>query len=161
MKIFRIAALSLLFVLGGCANFQNAWNVLTSAQVTPQTVVVAANTFDALEATATAYLKLRRCSATSGPVCRDPGVTKKIIPAVRSGRVARNNLEQFFRDHPGQLGPQGLYDALQAAINTLQGIISQYHLAMNQPADAHLAFLDEDDGLDDALQFSTGVILAQ
>lgn len=113
--------------LGACANLQNAWNVATSAQVTYQTVAIAANTFDALEATATAYLRLPKCGGTV-VVCRDPTATKKIIPAVRAGRVARNNLEQFFVDHPGQLGPQGLYDALQASINTLQGVISQYNI---------------------------------
>lgn len=113
--------------LGACANFQNTWNTLTSAQVTYQTVAVAANTFDALEATATAYLRLPKCGGVS-KVCRDPAATKKIIPAVRAGRVARNNLEQFFVDHPGQLGPQGLYDALQTSISTLQSVISQYNI---------------------------------
>ena len=111
--------------LGGCANLQNAWGVLTSVQVTPQAVSIAGNTFDALEATATNYLRLAKCTGSNGPICRDPAASKKIISAVRSGRVARNNLEQFFADHPGQLGPQGLYDAFNAAISTLQTILAQ------------------------------------
>lgn len=121
-----ILACAFALALSGCANLSTAWNTLTSTQVTYQTVAVAANTFDALEATATAYLKLPKCNGLI-KICRDPSATKKIISAVRAGRVARNNLEQFFADHPGQLGPQGLYDALQAAITTLQGVISQYN----------------------------------
>lgn len=125
MKRFLIV-LGLSVSLAGCANLTNAWNVLTSTSVSPTVVVVAVNTFDALEVTAANYLKLPRC-ASGGPVaCRDPGVTAKIIPAVRSGRGARNQLEQFIASHPGQLGPQGLYDALMASVNTLQSIYSQY-----------------------------------
>ena len=120
--------LTLALALTGCANLQNAWNTLTTAQVTTTQVSVAGNTFDALEATATRYLQLSRCSGTNGPICRDPAVTKKVISAVRAGRVARNNLEQFFTDHPGQLGPQGLYDALQASITTLQSVITTYNI---------------------------------
>ena len=123
-----ILALSFAIGLTACASLQNDWNVLTSTQVTITTVAVAGNTFDALEATATAYLRLPRCGSTSGAVCRDPAASKKIISAVRAGRVARNNLEQFFVDHPGQLGPQGLYDALQASIATLQGVIATYNI---------------------------------
>jgi hypothetical protein len=128
--MMRKLLLGLALALGvtACANLKNDLAVLTSTQVTITTVAVAGNTFDALEATATAYLRLPRCSGTNGPACRDPAATKKIIPAVRSGRVARNNLEQFFADHPGQLGPQGLYDALQASINTLQDVIAQYNV---------------------------------
>lgn len=123
-----LAILALTLTVGGCAQLQNDWAKLTSAQVTITTVAVAGNTFDALEATATSYLQLPRCNGTNGPICRDPGATKKIISAVRAGRVARNNLEQFFTDHPGQLGPQGLYDALQASISTLQSVINTYNI---------------------------------
>lgn len=128
MKKLAIA-LTLAFGLMGCAQVQNAWTTLTGAQVSPQAVIVAANTFDALEATATNYLRLRKCTGTNGPVCRDPAATAKIIPAIRAGRVARNNLEQFLKDHPGQLGPSGLYDALVTANTTLQGVFAQYNVA--------------------------------
>lgn len=124
LPLFVVAALA----LGGCANLTNAWNTLTSSQVTASQVAVAGNTFDGLEAIATGYLRLTKCNGANGPICRDPTATKQIISAIRGGRVARNNLEQFFKDHPGQLGPQGLYDALQTAISTLQGIFSQYHV---------------------------------
>ena len=121
-------AFVLIGALTGCAQLQNDWAALTGAQVTVTTVSVAGNTFDALEATATNYLRLPKCTGANGPICRDPKATAVIIPAVRSGRVARNNLEQFFKDHPGQLGPSGLYAALQAAISTLKDIFAQYNI---------------------------------
>lgn len=121
-----ILALSLAFALAGCASLSNTWNAVTGATVSPAAVIVAANAFDALEVTATNYLKLVKCNGSNGPVCRDPAATKVIVPAVRSGRVARNNLEQFLKDNPGQLGPSGLYNALTASINTLQGVVAQY-----------------------------------
>lgn len=129
----RIAAIVLAgCLLASCASLQNAYNAATGANVNPTTVIVAANTFDALEATATNYLKLPKCTASNGPICRDPAATKAIIPAVRSGRVARTNLEQFFKDHPGQLGPTGLYSALTASISTLQGVYAQYNIGASK-----------------------------
>ena len=112
----------LLLALGGCAQL----TALTSSTVSTESVGIAVNGFDALEATATNYLRLRRCTGTNGPVCRDPAATAEIIPAVRAGRVARNNIEQFLKDHPGQLGTTGLYDALTAASSTLGAIITKY-----------------------------------
>ena len=128
--MLRRFLLTILLTAGvaGCANLQNAWNVITSTSVSPTVVVIAVNTFDALEATATNYLRLPRCK-TGGPIaCRDPNVTAKIVPAVRSGRAARNQLEAFIGSHPGQLGPKGLYDALIAATATLQTIFAQYNI---------------------------------
>lgn len=125
-KIFL--ALTLAVSLAGCATFTKTWDAVTGATVSPAAVIVAANAFDALEVTATNYLRLKKCTGTNGPVCRDPAATAKIIPAVRSGRVARNNLEQFLKDNPGALGPAGLYNALTASINTLQGVIAVYNV---------------------------------
>lgn len=126
----RKLILTIAFAVGlaGCAQINNAWDVVTSSSVPPQLVIVAGNTVDALEATATNYLTLPRCTGKNGPVCRSPAATAQLIPAVRSMRVARNNLEQFLSDHPGQLATQGLYDALQASIRTVQDIIAQYHI---------------------------------
>lgn len=131
----KLLVLSLLLVLGGCAalsKVENAFNTLSGATVSPAAVVVAVNSFDALEATATNYLRLKKCSPATGPVCRDPAATKVLIPAVRNARKARNDLESFLADHPGQLGTQGLYDALQLSINTIQGIIVTYHIGAPQ-----------------------------
>lgn len=125
MKKLLIAA-TLALSLVGCANLQNAYNTVTGASVSPTAVYVAANSFDAVEVTATNYLRLKKCSPSSGPVCRDPAATAKIIPAVRSGRVARNNLLAFMKANPGQLGPVGLYNALTSATQTLQQVEATY-----------------------------------
>lgn len=124
--------------LGGCASTQFGQKIegvvsaITGATVDPQAVIIASNVFDGLQRTATNYLKLPRCTGSNGPVCRDSNATAKIVPAVRSGRVARNNLQQFLKDHPGELGPTGLYDALQAAITTLQGAFTEYNVGAAQ-----------------------------
>jgi hypothetical protein len=125
-KLFLAFALTL--SLAGCAQFNTAWDAVTSAQVTTTQVVVLGNTFDALEATATNYLNLPKCSGTNGPVCAEPAAVAKIIPAIRSGRVARDNLEQFAADHPDKLGSSGLYDALKTTVATIQGIFAQYSI---------------------------------
>ena len=125
-----IIALAVALALGGCGttgtSLQNAYTTLTGTSVSPTAVYVAANSFDAVEATATNYLRLPKCTGSNGPVCRDPKATAKIIPAVRSGRVARTNLETFMKNNPGALGPTGLYNALTTATATLQQIIAQY-----------------------------------
>ena len=131
-RIFIAAALACAVTLGGCATqfgqkVEGVYSAITGATVDPQSVIVASNIFDGLQRTATNYLRLPKCNGKT-PICRDPGATKVIIPAIRSGRVARNNLHQFLHDHPGQLGPTGLYDALQASINTLQQAFPQYNI---------------------------------
>src|SRR6185312_146307 len=124
----KLIPIILALSLGGCAGLTNAYNTLSGTSVSPTAVYVAANAFDAVEVTATNYLKLKKCSATSGPVCRSVTATKQIIPAVRSGRVARTNLENFMAQNPGALGPVGLYNALTSATSTLQAIVSQYNI---------------------------------
>lgn len=125
----KIIVLAVVLSLGGCASLQNDWNALTGSAVSPTAVIVAGNSFDALEATATNYLRLKKCSTASGPICRDPKATAIIIPAIRSGRASRTNLEQFMANHPGKLGDQGLYNALQTAITTLKQAFSIYGIS--------------------------------
>jgi hypothetical protein len=130
MKKFLIIA-SLALSLGGCSTFERLKQTAEAVgqyTVSPQTVVIASNTFDALEITATNYLGLKACRKASTVVCRDPTATALIIPAIRSGRVARNNLQQFLADHPNELGPSGAYDALSASISTIQGVFAQYKI---------------------------------
>lgn len=118
--------LVLALALGACANLQNAYSTITGASVSPEMVYVARNSFDALEVTATNYI--RYCTSHRGGTgCSDTAI-KSLIPAVRSGRVARNNLTQFQKDNPGALGPAGLYNALVTATNTLQAVENQYNI---------------------------------
>ena len=125
MKKFLLV-FALGFSLTACAQITSTWDRLTSAQVSPTAVYVAANAFDAVEITATNYLKLCRTSP-SNVTCSSRAIAT-IIPAVRSGRVARTNLEQFMQAHPDAIGATGLYDALVSATNTLQGISTQYNI---------------------------------
>lgn len=126
--ILLLASLALV----GCSSARTALNTLeaaTQTSVSPEAVIIAASSFDVMEITATNYLRLRRCTGTNGPLCRDPVITPTIIMAVRTGRNARNDLKKFARSHPGQLGPQGTYDALVTATNTLKSALNTYQTA--------------------------------
>lgn len=127
-KLFLAAALSASLLAGGCSNVQQSWDILTSAQVPPKEILIAAQGVNAVEATATNYLNLRRCTGSNGPICRDPVVTVQIIPAVQSLREARNNAVLFLKTHPGQLGPSGLIDAINTAADTLNAIYAKYNI---------------------------------
>jgi hypothetical protein len=130
-------ALALFVSLGGCApgsfgsKVEGVISAVTGAAVSPAAIIIAANSFDALEVTAKNYINPqlnKRCNGSNGPICRDPAATIALNKAIRSGRVARNNAKQFLRDHPGQLGSQGLYDALQTSVSTLEAIFKQYSI---------------------------------
>lgn len=120
MRKFILAAV-LALNLGGCALFQ----AVSDAQVSEQAVYVASNAFNVAQITATNYLQLPKCTGASF-VCRSPTATAMIIPAVRSGRAARDELQTFVRNNPGRLGAAGTYNALVAATNSLQAIFAQY-----------------------------------
>lgn len=131
MKKLLIILLSL--SLAGCASLERLKQTVEAVgefTVSPEAVIIASNTFDALEITATNYLKLKSCRKIPSNICRDPTATALIIPAIRSGRVARNDLQQFLAEHPNQLGPSGGFDALNASISTIKGILSQYKIGV-------------------------------
>jgi hypothetical protein len=112
--------------LGACSTLQNITGIVTGTTVTPEQAYIAANAFDAVEATATTYLNLPPC-ATGGPtICRTASAVNAIVPAIRSGRIARNNLEAAVNASGGAPVPATLYQVLQGATSTLQGIIVQY-----------------------------------
>jgi hypothetical protein len=121
-----ILAFTLALSLGACSTLQSLSN-LTTVQVSPQAVYLAENSFDAIEVTATGYLRI--CHAKmSTPGCSSTAIAQ-IVPAVRSGRVARSNINAFMKAHPDALGAAGLYDALVTATNTLQSVSTQYNIA--------------------------------
>jgi hypothetical protein len=136
-NLFAVGAIiALAACLGGCAELgtfetkvKGAISAIEGATVSASAIEVSASVYDALEATGKNYVNPelnKRCNGSNGPICRDPVATIKINAAIRSGRVARNNAKQFLRDHPGQLGSKGLYDALQTSVTTLRGIFSEY-----------------------------------
>lgn len=136
MKFFKIAALVGALALSGCSGLKEFWdtgmsvaNAISSSEVNQDAFVVAATTYDSMVIVATRYQSLRRCTGSNGPLCRNPALRQQIDAAVYSGRVARNNLKEFFRTHPGQLGPGGLYDSLVTATNTIKGATAAYRTA--------------------------------
>lgn len=120
------------FTLAGCVGTRLGSFIATvesaaTGTVSPAAIYIARNSFDAVEVSATNYLLLKKCP-TNAPFCRDPKATADLIPAIRSGRVARNNATQFLTDHPNQLGTQGLYDALTTATDTIKSILDKYNI---------------------------------
>lgn len=125
-KIALACAIALM--VSGCANFQNAWDTLTGAKVSPNAVYVAANTADSGEVLATAYLRACHKAPSAYAAC-SKSIEVKVVDAVRAVRTARNNIRAFLVAHPDALGASGLYDALIAAQQTLSTIINDYNLA--------------------------------
>lgn len=121
-----LAAAAVALALGGCSTLQNDWSLLTSASVPATSVIVTGNSYDALEGVATAYLNFCKANRSLSVCSNYVSVRKALLPAVRSARVARTNLENFLIQNPTQLGPSGLYSALETAISTLQSVITQY-----------------------------------
>ena len=119
-------------LLGGCqgtkfGDFIATVKSAASGTVSPEAIYIARNAFNVVEVSATNYLNLQRCPKQA-PFCRDPEATKQLIPAIRSGRDARNAATVFLKEHPNELGPQGLYDALTISTDTIKGILARYNV---------------------------------
>ena len=122
-----LAALVLTFALAGCAqqiqDVKNAYTAVTTATVTPQQVYIAANAYDAVEASAANYLRLPVCGNFP---CRNPNATKGIVSAVRSARLARNRLEAAVSAIPGAPVDANLFATLTGSTATLKAILQTY-----------------------------------
>lgn len=116
MKKLLFAAL-LLFPLGGCATLQTDWTIITGASVSPTQIIVAANAFDAAEATATQYLNYCH-SAVPAPSYCALTTRQSLVKAVRAGIAARKQLEPYITS--GAAGPSALYNTLVATVQALQ-----------------------------------------
>ena len=112
-----LLGLTLALSLGACANLQNAWQVVTSAAVSPTQIIVAGNAFDAAEASATQYLLYCKATVPVPSACA-LSTRKKVVAAVRAGRTARNGLEPYVVS--GTAGPSALFNTMVTSINTLQ-----------------------------------------
>ena len=112
-----LLAVSLVLALGGCTNLQNAWQMITSASVSPTQIIVAANSFDAAEASATQYLLYCKATVPVPTYCALK-TRQTVVAAVRAGRTARNGLEPYVVS--GTAGPSVLFNTMVTSINTLQ-----------------------------------------
>lgn len=120
-----VFALLAALLLSGCA----AIKVVQSSKVTVSQVVIVGNAADAIEATATNYLQLRKCAAgekTGKAVCRDPRATKPIIAAIHSERTARDAFTAFYKAHPDGIGAAGLYDGLNSSIAIVSATLANF-----------------------------------
>jgi len=126
-KILTVWLVACVLMVGACAKIETAWNNATSTTVTTNTVYIFENAYIALEQTATNYVSLPSCSKPTAPkICSDDAVVAKIVPAVKSLRVANDALVAIQKNHPDQLGASGVYDVAKTAYNTLLSIINTY-----------------------------------
>lgn len=128
-----VLGISIFLAIGGCAQIQKTFdtvgNAITAAEnaVTPQQIYIAANAFDAIKVSATNYLELKRCPQNA-PFCRDPAVTKKLIPLIRAGTVARNNVVAWARANPNGFADVSLYNKLTAITSTIEEMMRKYNI---------------------------------
>jgi hypothetical protein len=112
-----LLVIPLLFTLGACASLQTDWSIITGATVSPTQILVAANAFDAGEATATQYLLFCKATVPAPSYCA-LATRQAVVKAVRAGRVARAQLEPYIVS--GSAGPSAVYNTLVATVQALQ-----------------------------------------
>ena len=120
-RLFSVLLLT--FALAGCTQLSNAWGVLTGATITPQQVYIAANAFDAVEASGTQYLRLPVCGSLP---CRNPSATNSLVASIRAGRLARNKLEAAVSASPGAPVDANLFATLTSSTTTIKAILSEF-----------------------------------
>lgn len=119
MKKFSLLAAIL---LGGCAQIQT----LEGASLNTTQVYAAANAFDAVELTATNYLKLPVC-VSGGPIlCRNQQAAAAIVAAGRGGYQARRTLISACIAGTTSTACVSAYTTLTTAVTGLQNVFTQY-----------------------------------
>jgi hypothetical protein len=125
MKYLRIALL--LLPLGGCAGLQQFVNNVINSTVSPPTVYVAAQAFDAAEQTAANYLSLPLCTGAGAQVCRTAAGSAAIAKAIRAGRPIRNQLEAAINAGNGNAPvPASTLQLLLNSNSTIQQAFAAY-----------------------------------
>lgn len=120
----QLFVIGLALWLGGCATLQGdiaklqqVYTVVTTTTVPASTVIVTANAFDALKATATNYGRYCIQGKFVDAIC-SAGNRRKVVQFVRSGTSARNQLELSVIT--GTPADSTLYNVLVATVNGLQ-----------------------------------------
>lgn len=121
----KLLIISLLCLgLGGCASLSSdiaklsqVYTVVTTATVPPTTIIITANAFDALKATATNYGKYCIQGKFIDAIC-SAGNRRKVVQFVRSGTAARNQLELSITTNTPATAT--IYNTLVAAVNGLK-----------------------------------------
>lgn len=134
MRGFRLAAAMVLlsFSIVGCSSLavvKQTWDAAKTVVVSKNGIVVAVSLSRAAERTGTVYLKLPRCpEGVQRPTCLSMPIRETIATAMSEMRKARDALLDFVDAHPGEIGDQGLYDALKASTATLKSIFTTYNI---------------------------------
>ncbi|KAA0685989.1 hypothetical protein DTW90_34445 [Neorhizobium sp. P12A] len=125
MRSIGFAAVALCVALSSCSSLTNAWSAVTEAKVPAKTILVAENAFNIAKSTATNYIAY--CTPNPAPAgCNDVAIKTQLIPAIKSGTTARDQLQAFLRAHPDQVGDKGVYDALVAATTTIGSVTANF-----------------------------------
>lgn len=124
----KIILLSIL-MLGGCAQVSTDWAAATKvigaiertkAPTLAQVYELRAGYDAAFLAPAANYRRLGDCAvgvaSTLAVPCAEPKIVAKLKAIDKQAVAALDSLEVFTRDHPGDLGINGLYDAAKLAI---------------------------------------------
>lgn len=124
MRLLTLAALCLATVVAGCSTLNSditklrqVYTVVTETTVPPSTVIIVANAFDAIKATAVNYGKYCIQGKFVDPICSAEN-RRKVIQFVRSGTTARSQLELSITTNTPAAST--LYNVLIAAVNGLQ-----------------------------------------
>ena len=110
--------------LGGCA----AIKTVAGLTVSQKYVGVAVQGFDAVEVSATQYLKLPTCTvgqSTLSTACKKAAVVPALIKDVRAGRASRDSLWASSKANPEGVGAIDLYNAVIAATATINSDLSK------------------------------------
>lgn len=117
-----ILTIALSLALAGCSGLQTlqtAYTAVTTATVPANEVVVAANAFDALKATAVNYGQYCITQHFPRPVCSAAN-RRAVIKYVNAGTAARVQLEASITTEQPAIA--SVYNALIAAVNSLQSL---------------------------------------
>lgn len=121
--MYRLFAIGLALWLGGCASLQGdiaklqqVYTVVTTTTVPASTVVVTANAFDALKATATNYGRYCIQGKFVDAICSAAN-RRVVVKAIRTGTAARNQLELSITTNTPAAAT--LYNLLVTAVNSL------------------------------------------
>ena len=106
----------LVLSLASCAQLQGVYTLATTATVPASSVVIAANSFDALKATAVNYGRYCVAQKFPQPVC-SASARRGVIRAVNAGTSARVQLEASM--NTGQPALSTVYNVLIASVNSL------------------------------------------
>lgn len=127
------AALVLIgFTLAGCGTLsfvKQTWDAAKEMVVSKNGIIIAVSLSRAAEKTGTVYIQQKRCPpGIQKPTCMSPEIRETIATAMTEMRKARDALLDFVDAHPGEIGDQGLYDALKASTATLKSIFTTYKI---------------------------------